>query len=172
LTAASLGATLGLGLGLVGGLARGSIASAIRGGLAGLLLGGVAGGGAAMGLLSIYYANYDPRTEDLLLSLATHAGPAAAIGAATGAALGLGLRGRVIQALAGGMLGAIGGAVLYEIIGALALPFARTGAPMAAAMGPRLLLPLLIAVPAALGAAWAVLNPPTRRTKAKAPPAA
>jgi hypothetical protein len=170
LTAASLGAVLGLGLGLVGGLARKSISSAVLGGLAGLLLGGAAGGGAAFGLLSVYFAHYNPRTDDLMLSLLTHAGPAAAIGAASGVALGIGLRGRVGLAVLGGLLGAIGGTVLYEVIGALAMPSARTSAPMAAASGTRLLLPLFIAVPAALGAAWAVLNPPTRRTKPKASP--
>lgn len=172
LAAAALGALLGLALGLAGGLARRSAGSAVRGGLAGFLFGAAAGFGAAFGLVGVYQANYNPRTEDLLLSLVTHAGIAAAIGAVAGAALGLGLRFRVGAALVGGLLGALGGAVLYELIGALALPAARTGAPMAAAMGPRLILPVLIAVPAALGAAWAVLNPATRKPDPKTPPAA
>ncbi|QDV34800.1 hypothetical protein [Tautonia plasticadhaerens] len=62
-TFAALGASLGLALGIVGGLGRGSAPGSVKGGLAGLVLGAAAGGGAALGMLQIYYSRFDPQSD-------------------------------------------------------------------------------------------------------------
>jgi hypothetical protein len=59
----------------------------------------------------------------------------------------------------GGLLGALGGAMAYEVIGVLAFPLAQTHLPIAATRPTRLLARLVITTLAALGAAWAVQEP-------------
>jgi hypothetical protein len=120
LTFTALGAFLGLALGVAGGVVRRSVVAAGWAGLAGLILGGVATGGAAVGLVSLYWAYQNPLDDSLLVPLLTHAGVAAAAGAAGGLALGIGLRGWVGWTFQGGLLGAAAGASLYELVGVLA----------------------------------------------------
>ena len=70
-------------------------------------------------------------SAEMASSLLVHGLPWAAVGAAGGLAFGIGLggRARAVRGLLGGLLGAIAGAFLYEIIGALALPDARSSSP-------------------------------------------
>ena len=105
LTFVALGANLGLALSVAGGAARRSVVASVRAGLAGLFLGGVAAGAAALGLLPIYFANHEPLDDSLLLPLMTHAGVAAAAGAAGGLALALGMGGWVGPDERGGAAG-------------------------------------------------------------------
>jgi hypothetical protein len=161
LTFAALGSLLGLALGIAGGSARRSVAAAGRAGPAGFVLGGVAAAAAARGLLPIYFAYQNPLDHSLVLPLLTHAGVATAAGLAGGLALGLGIGGWVSQTLAGGLLGAAGGAILYEIVGALAFPNGGTSEPIAAAPATRLFFLLAVALLTAVGAVWMARNPVT-----------
>jgi hypothetical protein len=174
-TAASLGflaqgALLGLAAGLAGGLARRSPRAGLMAGAIGAVVGGAAGGLAALPLCLAFYRHYDVQSSDLLTPLLVHGGIAAAIGATGGAALGAGLGGRhrMARGAAGGLLGALGGAMAYEVIGALAFPLAQTHMPIAATGTTRLLARLVITILAALGASWAAQEP---RGGARAAPA-
>jgi hypothetical protein len=82
-----------------------------------------------------------------------------AIGAVGGLAFGIGLggrRSRAIRGLLGGLLGAVAGAVLYELIGALALPGTKIMEPVAVSWGVRLLAQALAVIPATVGVAASV----------------
>jgi hypothetical protein len=176
LSSGLFGALLGAVLGACGGLGRRSAAAARRAALIGLLIGAVAGTGAALAIVPQYFRWYlRLRPEGLIPPLLLHGGIWGAIGAAGGLAFGLGRggRGQAAQALLGGLLGALQGAVLYELIGALAFPTSRTDQPAAADWTPRLLARLLVAGLAALGAALAVAGPPpaiVRDRPATSPP--
>lgn len=150
---AASGSALGLALGLAGGAARRSPRPSLIGAALGTLLGGVAGAAAPLALLPVYFAYYDPDRDDLLLALLTQGGIGAAVGAAGGASFGIGSRrGRVVRALAGGMLGAVVGVLIYEFMGTLAFPLDQTTRPISATSATRLLNRLLLSILAAAGA--------------------
>jgi hypothetical protein len=161
---AVLGASLGLALGLAGGLARGSFRAAVGPGLIGVVAGGLVGGGAALGLLPIYFhqENIAPEelSRDLVVPFLMHAGIWAAIGAASGAAFGLGLGSwrLAVTAAVGGLVGGLLGAVLYEVVGALALPNGKTSDPVAPILAGRLLARFAVSMLVAALAVLAVLQ--------------
>lgn len=134
-----LGGALGLVLGLAGGLWARTPGAATRAAAAGLILGAASGVAAPRGLVPLYFRALDGVSEvaessDVLWALGTHASIWAALGAAGGLALGLGLGGgaRVaVRTIVGGGLGGVLAAVVYEVIGALAFPTARSGLPVA-----------------------------------------
>jgi hypothetical protein len=159
LTFAALGAQLGLALGIAGAGVRRSLVAAGLAGLAGFILGGIAAAVAARGLLPIYFAHQKPLDHSLALPLLTHAGVAAAAGLTGGLALGLGLGGWAGRTLVGGLLGAAGGATLYEFVGAIAFPSGRTSEPISAAPATRLFFFLAVALLTAAGAVWMARNP-------------
>jgi hypothetical protein len=101
---------------------------------------------------------------EMASSLLVHGLPWAAVGAVSGLAFGVGLggRARAVRGLLGGLLGAVAGAFLYEIIGALALPEARTVEPIAATWGVRLLAQFLAVMSLAAGIAALVPDPAQR----------
>jgi MFS family permease len=152
---AQQGAILGLALGMAGGLARRSPRAGLAAAALGLVLGAAASGGAALGLVPIYFRNENPEYDPLVLSLLTHAGIWMAAGAAAGLAFGVGLggRARAARAAMGGLLGAAGGTMLYEMVGALAFPLAKTSQPVSEAVATRLLAHLAVAALVAVGAA-------------------
>jgi hypothetical protein len=152
---AQQGAILGLALGLAGGLARRSPRAGLTAAALGLALGAAAAGGAALVLVSIYFRNESPEFDPLVLSLLTHAGIWSAAGAAAGLAFGVGLGGRVRAARAalGGLLGAVGGTLVYEMVGALAFPLAKTSQPVSETVVTRLLAHLAVAALVAVGTA-------------------
>jgi hypothetical protein len=163
---AVFGGLLALFLGWVGGWARGSVRAALVAGLVG------AGAGAAAGALAPYlvlpaYARYRQMYGgDLAASLVLHGTLWAGIGAAGGLALGLGMGGRLRtwHAALGGLFGAIGGALLFDLLGALFFPLDETGLPMSSSTRTRLLARLTVAVVAAAAAAWsAARRPATER---------
>jgi hypothetical protein len=156
----SLGAVAGLALGLAGGCARGSARTAVIAALAGAILGGAAGAIMPRVLLPIYYRVHDPDHDDLILAILIHGGNWSLIGAAAGAAFGVGLgdRGHVLRALLGGLLGAITGVLVYEIVGGVAFPLDGTSAPLSATWGTRLFARLAVTIFASAGAAIGALG--------------
>jgi len=133
----SLGAVLGLALGLAGGCARRSARAAVIAAVAGSILGGAAGAIIPRVLLPIYFRAHDPDRDDLILAVLIQCGNWSVIGAAGGAAFGIGLgdRGRALRALLGGLLGAIAGVLVYEMVGAIAFPLDGTSEPVSATWG-------------------------------------
>ena len=125
----------------------------------GLVLGAAAGAGAALAAvpLASHVHERDPgnMSTEMASSLLVHGLPWAAVGAVGGLAFGIGLGGRARagRGLVGGLLGAVAGAFLYEIIGALALPGTKIIEPVAATWGIRLLAQFLAVIPPAAGVA-------------------
>jgi hypothetical protein len=164
-----LGATLGLALGLTGGLARSARAGAWAA-LLGLVLGASAGAGATLAAvpLASHIRHRDPgnMSAEMASSLLVHGLPWSAVGATAGLAFGLGLGGRARpwRGVVGGLLGALAGAVLYEIIGALALPGSKIADPIAVTWGARLLAQILAVIPIAAGVAVLVSYPTDQRS--------
>ena len=148
-----MGATLGLALGLAGGLARQSARAGAVAAFLGLVLGAAAGAGAAVAAVPLASRVHerDPgnMSVEMASSLLVHGLPWAAVGAVGGLAFGIGLGGRArpSRGLLGGLLGAIAGAFLYEIIGALALPGSKIIDPIGATWGIRLLAQVLAVIP-------------------------
>jgi hypothetical protein len=157
-----LGGALGLALGVAGALAGRTPRRAFLAGVTGLTLGALAEAAATLVAVPPYYRakDLDRSQDDLPLALRTHAGIWSLAGAAGGLAFGLGLgRGgvrRTATAVVGGMMGAGLGAVVFELLGALAFPIeAYTAEPISNTPGSRLLARLLVAVGAAIGVAAA-----------------
>jgi hypothetical protein len=159
------GATLGLLLGLAGGLARPSARAGAVAAFLGMVLGAAAGAGAALAAVPlasrIHLLDPGNMSTEMASSLVVHGLPWAAVGAVGGLAfaIGLGGRARAGRALLGGLLGAVAGTFLYEIIGALALPAAKIVEPIAATSGIRLLSQVLAVIPTAAGVAALVHYP-------------
>jgi hypothetical protein len=164
------GAAVGLAFGLAGGLARRSARAGTLVASLGLVLGAAAGAGAALAAvpLASHVREGDPgnMSAEMASSLLVHGLPWAAVGAVGGLTFGIGLGGRARagRGLVGGLLGAVAGAFLYEIIGALALPATKTIEPIAATWGIRLLAQFLAVVPPAAGVAALIPEPAERRS--------
>jgi outer membrane lipoprotein SlyB len=151
---AFLGASLGLALGLAGGRGR----TRLTGASAGLVLGTVAGGGVAWALLAIYYRNVNRDVDELILPLLIHGGIWGAIGAVGGLAFGIGRGERrgVLPAILGGLLGALAATFIYDVVGGLAFPLAKTAEPLSESWATRLLARLLVACCTAVGVGFGV----------------
>ncbi len=164
------GAAVGLALGLAGGLARRSARAGVVAAFLGVVLGAAAGAGAALAAVPLATRIHDrdpgSLSVEMASSLLVHGLPWAAVGAAGGLAFGIGLGGRdrTGRGLLGGLLGGIAGAFVYEVIGALALPGAKTIDPIAASWGIRLLAQILAVIPAAAGVAALVPDRADRRS--------
>jgi hypothetical protein len=154
---AVFGGLVGLFMGILGGWARRSWRSALVAGAVGALIGASAGAAVPFFLLPAYARYRQVHGGDLAASLLLHAGLWAGIGAAGGLALGLGLGGplRAWQSALGGLLGAVGGAILFDFLGAFFFPLEETGLPTSTSARTRLLARLMVAVLAAVSAAWA-----------------
>ena len=157
----SMGAVLGLTLGLAGGSVRGSARAALIAAVVGAILGGTAGAGMSRVLLPIYFRHLDPDHGDLTLAILILGGIWPIIGATGGAAFGIGLGqpGHVLRALLGGLLGALAGLLVYEIVGALAFPLDKTSNVLSATWGTRLFARLAVTSLASAGAAAGAMNP-------------
>ena len=123
------------------------------------MLGGALGAAGSFGSFTAFHALTDANSQDIIPSLLAHSGVAALVGAAAGLAFGMGSRGRgmALRAAIGGLVGAALGACLYEILGAILFPVAKTGDPLAASGSARFLWHVLVDLLAGLGAA-AVAN--------------
>jgi hypothetical protein len=160
-----LGVLLGVGLGLAGGLARGSLRSGVWGAVVGSVAGAVAGAVLSAALVPVFFQFQDPETDATmqggLLLLFTRAGIFSGIGAAGGLALGWGLGDRRLigRAAIGGLLGAVFGALVFDVINSLVFPMVRTYEPMPAERTLRMLVQLCVAIGAAVLAGLAATVP-------------
>jgi hypothetical protein len=154
---AVFGGLLGLALGLTGGVVRRSPGWAVVAGIVGASLGAGLGAVVTYFVLPIYVDYRQWHSGDLVASLVLHTSLWAGIGAASGLALGLGLGGRLrpLKTAAGGLLGAIGGGLFFDLLGALVFPLEETGEPTSTTARTRLLARLLVAILSAAGAALA-----------------
>jgi hypothetical protein len=151
------GALLGLVLGLTGGLAGHRPRGLILPALAGLFFGGGAGALSALVVLPLYFRWIGESAGEILPSLLTHCALWVGFGITAGLAWGLGTADRpgVVRAALAGALGVILGAVLFELLGAVALPTSGTSDPIPGTATARLVADALVAVSAAAGAAFA-----------------
>ena len=161
LSSGLFGALLGSALGLAGGLGSRGAWAARRAGLIGLVAGALAGAGTALPLVTLYYRSFETYAPDGLTEpLLMHAGIWGAIGCVGGTGVRTGGRGPAVcvRGMVGGLMGAVLGAAIYEITGALAFPMSRTFQPSASEWAPRLMARLLVSGLAAVGAALAVAD--------------
>jgi hypothetical protein len=145
----ALGFCLGGLLGVAGGLARRSTTAALTGGLLGLVLGALLGAGVSRALLPFSLkAQVDYPDNELIVSLMMHGLIWGLVGASAGLAfaVGLGDRRLVGRALLAGLLGAVLGAVAFEVIGAVFFTSANTSRPISETWLTRLLARLLVAI--------------------------
>jgi hypothetical protein len=154
----AFGALLGLLLGLMGGWSRGGARPAVVAAFVGLFAGGMTGAVAPLIVVRAYFRWFGDGTDELIPSMLLHTGLWTAFGAAAGLALAIGSgdRRQLAWAALGGATGAVLGAVLYDLLGAVVFPLDQTGEPLAATRRARLLEFLLpgaaIGAVAALGA--------------------
>ena len=160
-----LGAALGAGLGLAGGVVHRSRRAALKAGLLGLLMGAAAGALVSLAVLPPYNAykarNADEALRDLVTPLLVHMAIWSSIGAASGLAFGLGLgeRFRLPVIVQAALAGAALGAVIYELVGALAFPTAQTARFVSTTWQTRLFARLAVSVLTAAAAALAAKAP-------------
>jgi hypothetical protein len=170
LTFGALGGVLGLALGLAGGLIRRSATGVLIGALTGLILGAAAGAVPSFALMPWQWRNRneDPSTTLLLVPTLIHLGLWSGVGLAAGLAFGIGTSGlklsRLIEAALAGLAGAMLGTFVFEMVGALLLPLAKTANPIAETSSARLLARLCVALFVALGAIRALPSRPEPKT--------
>jgi hypothetical protein len=152
----ALGAIVGLMLGLAGGWSRGSGRASVAAGVGGALLGGVATAAITWAALPIFLKDVDTLNEGMLAPILMHGLFWAASGLAGGLALAIGLGCRpamIVQAGIGGIIGALLGAAVYDIVGAIVLTTENTAMPLSEGWASRLLARMSVAVLVAVVAA-------------------
>jgi hypothetical protein len=154
---AIFGAVMGLALGLAGGLVSNSGRGRLVGPMAGLILGGAAGAASPFLIVPLFYRNYDPTSQNLLLPALVHAAIWIPVGVASGLAFGLGIGGRstAIRGLLGGGIGILAGTVLFELVHAVALPLVRNDNALPTELLPHILSYALASLSIAVGIALA-----------------
>ena len=152
---AVFGGLLGVFLGLTGGMWRRSPRAAAIAAVAGGGLGAGLGGIVTYFVLPIYEHYRQWHGSDLAASIVLHTSLWAGIGATGGLALGMGLGGKLLpwKTAAGGLLGAICGGALFDLLGAVLFSLEETGEPISSTARTRLMARLLVAVFSAAGAA-------------------
>ncbi|MHC5540573.1 hypothetical protein ACYOEI_20320, partial [Singulisphaera rosea] len=141
-----------------------------KSGAVGGLLAAIAGFATSRLVLPYFYKTHDPQSQDLLMPLMTVGAIVSAVGAAAGLGFGMGLGGRerLGKALTGGLMGATLGAAIYELVGAMSFPTAKTELPVSQEVLTRAMLHVSVAVMASVGAVLALgLSP---KKKAEPPP--
>jgi hypothetical protein len=134
----ALGLCLGGFLGIAGGLARRSTSATVTGGL---------GAGVSRALLPfLIKAQHDYGENELIVSLIMHGSIWGLLGASAGLAfvVGLGERRLVGRALTAGLVGAVLGAVAFEMIGAVSFTSANTNHPISDTWTTRMMARLLV----------------------------
>ncbi len=167
-----LGICLGGGLGVAEGLARRSTSAAITGGLVGSVLGAALGGGVSFALLPFFIdARFLHFEYELQISMAMHGLLWGLLGAAGGLAfaVGLGEDRRSAQAMIAGLIGAVIGAVAYDIIGAIVFTGANTHDPISESWTTRLMASLLVTLGAAVAMALSLPEPRPAEPRADSP---
>jgi hypothetical protein len=161
---AALGACLGGCLGVAGGLARRSRAGAVTGGLLGVFLGLALGAGTSLALLPWFIkARYDFFEYDLLIAMIMHVVIWGLLGASAGLAFAVGLGESRLggRSLLAGLVGAVLGAMAFELIGAVAFTGANTNYPISETWPTRLMARLLVTVGTAMAVALLLPGPPS-----------
>ncbi len=141
-------------LGVAGGLARRSGGAAAAAGLLGLLLAAGLAGGVSLGTIKVFAdARLTHSDYDMPLSMAMHGLIWGLSGAAAGLAFAVGMGGRRLLATApaDGFVGAVLGAIAFDLIGAGLFPMADTGEPVSITWASRLTARLLVALATAAG---------------------
>jgi hypothetical protein len=149
-----LGLCLGGCLGLAGGWARGSATAAVTAGLLGAILGAAVPAGVSLATLQAFAdARARALDYDIPLSMLMHGAIWGLIGGISGLAfaIGTGRRGRLVRAALAGFVGAVLGAVLFDLVGAVVFPRADTGDPVSTTWPSRLTARLLVALATAAG---------------------
>ena len=143
---AIFGGLLGMALGAAGAAGR-SVKAALVAGLVGGVLGAALGAGSPAVVLPVYERYRQAHDSDLTASMVMHASLWGGIGAAAGLGLGIGLGGRwrPWRGALGGLVGALAGAVLFDLVGALAFPLDETGLPDPTSARARLMGRLVVA---------------------------
>ena len=148
-----LGLCLGGCLGLAGGLARRSTSGAIAGTLLGAVLGMALGAGVSLASLRWFVNERLLHAEySLHLSLGMHGLIWGSVGAAAGLAfaVGLGKPRLCLPSLIAGFLGALLGAIAFDLIGAACFYDAECDEPISITWVTRLMARLLVTLGAAL----------------------
>jgi hypothetical protein len=121
----------------------------MTGGLLGAVLGLVLGASVSLALLPLFISmRFDYFNYDLIISMVMHGLIWGLLGAAAGLAFAVGLgepslRGRSLTA---GLLGAMLGAIAFDLVGAVLLPMAETDQPISESWPTRLMARLLVTV--------------------------
>jgi hypothetical protein len=172
LTFGLMGAVLATALAVAGALAArrpSALPTALLMGVA------VAAAGAAAGswLLAHRFLDYqhwaeDRQQENMLVPLLLHVGMWCLAGAGGGLAFGYGLAGKrgASAGLIGGLAGAVLGAAVYEVLGALLFPTAKTSQPFAEEAIPRIMAVSLVCLFTAIVAAFAIADSARKRPAA------
>ncbi|MGP0070204.1 MAG: hypothetical protein ACLQGP_42220 [Isosphaeraceae bacterium] len=168
---AVLGLCLGGILGIAGGLSRRSWSSASKAGAFGATLGAVLAGGVALATLQFFadarvsYANYD-----IIISIGMHGLAWSLAGVAGGLAFGVGLGDRrlIVRAMLAGLVGAVLGAIAFDVAGAFFFPLAETGDPVSTTWPSRLVARLWVT--AATAACIVIALPRPAEAEAPNPP--
>jgi hypothetical protein len=145
----ALGLCLGGLLGVAGGLARRSTSATVTAGLLGAISGSVLGAGVSRALLPfVIKTQHDFHDNDVIIALISHGLIWGLVGASAGSAfaVGLGERRLIGRALTAGLMGAVLGAVAYEMIGAVFFTSANTNYPISETWPTRLMARLLVTI--------------------------
>jgi hypothetical protein len=147
LTFGLLGVCLGGLLGTAGGLARRSASAMLAASLLGSILGLAAGAGISFAVLPFFFRVEPIYPEyDLIISMLMHGSIWGLSGAAAGLAFAIGLGERRLfgRALVAGFVGAVLGAIAFELIGVVLVPLGNTGQPISTTWPTRLMARLLV----------------------------
>jgi hypothetical protein len=145
----------------------------VTGGLLGVFLGLALGAGASLALLPWFIkARYDFFEYDLLIAMIMHVVIWGLLGAAAGLAFAVGLGESRLggRSLVAGLVGAVLGAMAFELIGALVFSSANTNYPISETWPTRLIARLLVTVGTAMVVAWFVPGPAALPAEKPAPP--
>ena len=144
-----LGVCLGGFLGAAGGLARRSVSAIFGASVLGAILGLATGALMSFGLVPFFLDTqpYHPEYE-MILSVTQHAVIWGLTAAAAGLAfaVGLGERRLILRAIAAAFVGAVLGALVFELAGAALFPLASTDQPISTTLPSRLLARILFTV--------------------------
>ncbi len=148
----ALGGLLGVGLGAAGGLARRSSRSAVVAAVVGGALGATVAAASSWIVFQKAPRLLPPTTDELIVAMTAQGIVGGLIGAAVGSTLAAGSGRSVARGALGGLVGGAAALVLYQVIGAVALPLAATAEPVPNAPVARLSALLSLALLATLGA--------------------
>jgi hypothetical protein len=162
---ALLAALVAGALGLAGGFARWSLPAGIAAAVFGGAIAAAASAGIALVLTQRVFFPYMQPDSSLVLPFSIHLGMWAPVGLVGGAALGFGLGGwRLMpKAMLGGLIGAVAGALAFEVFNAAYFALVRVESPIPSLRTTRLAADLCVALGAALGALGGVLPGRTRK---------